>query len=503
MPDRRDAVDFRTSRNGSVCYLVENTARIPNEGSIRCPLTRAQGDPRTRRCDLAARVDRGVIYARGSVTRPTTFVAFTFLLAAASGPCAAGNPSAAPGASGAARPLPEPPYELRFSHTLDGESGGIDTAFAVTALGSGEARLFHHLDAGSAPWGAAALRGTRALLWDAPVAWWFGVLLHEGFGHGGRAREAGASTGVRMGHPWEGRASYATFDSTGLGTEDLLHVYAGGTEANTIAATLLSRRAAAGARMRPIDLFFLASNRFVASDYVLRTTPDPRRDPSGFFGEYGGGGDVANYLGLLHELHGAGSGITPAGADGTVTREYRRLRRQAIWNALDPAAWWALASAVRQTARGDSTPPLPLPRRGAHRFLPVCSAEWTPNGGQTSLELVLARDRANGTGGPARSAPRWLSLVARRGRGPSGPFGALGAASAEFAAAGPWRVGGQAEIWHDPRHGAGGGARVRALLIRGPLRGLYVDAGVKSSGYWVGQPASPGAYGAFGLVFLE
>ncbi|MGH9797118.1 MAG: hypothetical protein ACRD5D_03060, partial [Candidatus Polarisedimenticolia bacterium] len=337
------------------------------------------------------------------MTRPTTLRIFLTLLAATG--------TSATGTSLSAGPLPQPPYELRFSHTLDGESGAIDTAFAVAALGSGEARLFHHLDTGSSPGGAATLRGARALLWDAPVSWWFGVLLHEAFGHGGRAREAGASTGVHMGHPWEGRASYASFDSAGLGVEDLLHVYAGGTEANTIAATLLSRRAAAGTRLRPIDLFFLASNRFVASDYVLRTTPDPRRDPSGFFGEYGGGGDVANYLGLLHELHGTGSGIAAAGVDGIVAREYRRLRRQAIWNALDPAAWWALASALRQTARGDPDPPLPLPRLGTQRFLPVFSAEWTPNGGQTSIELVLSRAPANGTGGPGPSPPRWVSLV--------------------------------------------------------------------------------------------
>ncbi|MGH9748465.1 MAG: hypothetical protein ACRD6R_00885, partial [Candidatus Polarisedimenticolia bacterium] len=363
------------------------------------------------------------------MTRPTTLRIFLTLLAATG--------TSATGTSLSAGPLPQPPYELRFSHTLDGESGAIDTAFAVAALGSGEARLFHHLDTGSSPGGAATLRGARALLWDAPVSWWFGVLLHEAFGHGGRAREAGASTGVHMGHPWEGRASYASFDSAGLGVEDLLHVYVGGTEANTIAATLLSRRAAAGTRLRPIDLFFLASNRFVASDYVLRTTPDPRRDPSGFFGEYGGGGDVANYLGLLHELHGTGSGIAAAGVDGIVAREYRRLRRQAIWNALDPAAWWALASALRQTARGDPDPPLPLPRLGTQRFLPVFSAEWTPNGGQTSIELVLSRAPANGTGGPGPSPPRWVGLVARRGRGPSGSFGALGASTAEFHPAGP------------------------------------------------------------------
>lgn len=392
-----------------------------------------------------------------------------------------------------------PRYELLLSPTLDAESGARLVSSAVTATGSGEERLFRRLNPGPA---AATLRAFRTLAWDAPMAWWYGVALHEAFGHGGRGREFHTSPSVHLGSPWGGRDSYASFDLDGTSTEERLLIYAGGTEANTVTATLLERRAVEGVAMRPIELLYLASNRLVASDYVLRTTPDPGREPARFYAEYSGGGDVANYLGLLHNLHLGGSGIGPTSVDGTIEREYRRLKRQARWNLLDPGLWWALASAMRQTARGDTSSPLPLPRAGRFRLLPVLSAEWTPSGGQTSIEWILApAERLPApTAGAAGAAPRTFSFVARRGRGPAGPFGALGASAEDLISSGRWALGGAAEVWHEPRGGLGGGARLRARLTRGYLRSLYVDAGAKSQGYWIGQPASPGAYVAFGLL---
>ena len=407
-----------------------------------------------------------------------------------------------------------PRYELYFSPALDAESGARLVSSAVTGTAAGEARLFRPL--GPGPGGAAA-RTARTLVWDAPMAWWFGVALHESFGHGGRGREFNTSPGVHLGSPWGGRDSYASFDLAGTSTEERLYLYAGGTEANTLAATLLERRAVEGVRMRPIELLHLASNRLVDSDYVLRTTPDPSREPGRFYAEYSGGGDVANYLGLLHELHGAGSGITPASADATIDREYRRLRRQAYWNLLDPGLWWALGSAMRLSVSGDDAAPLPLPRAGRFHVLPVLSSEWAPSGGEISLEWIMApavAAQAPATAaqtppaGPAQAPTdvaaraRTFSFVVRRGAGPSGAFGALGAAAEDIISAGRFRLGGAAETWHDPRNGLGGGARLRARLTRGPLRGLYFDFGAKSQGYWIGQPATPGPYAAVGLLFI-
>jgi hypothetical protein len=399
-----------------------------------------------------------------------------------------------------------PRYELYFSPRLEAETGARLVSSAVTGTGAGEERLFRPLGPGA---GGIAARGARALVWDAPVAWWFGVALHESFGHGGRGREFHTSPGVHLGSPWGGRDSYASFDLGGTSSEERLYIYAGGTEANTLAATFLERRAVEGVRMRPIELFYLASNRLVASDYVLRTTPDPADEPADFYSEYKGGGDVANYLGLLHELHGSGSGITPTSTDDTIQREYGRLRRQAYWNLLDPGLWWALASAMRLTVRGDDTAPVPLPRAGRFHFLPVLSSEWTPSGGETSLEWIMAPvDAAPPAQTPApppssgftMARARTFSIVARRGAGPSGAFGALGTAAEDIMTARSVIFGGAAELWHDPRNGLGGGVRLRARLARGSLRGLYFDVGAKSQGYWIGQPATAGPYGAVGLL---
>ncbi|HKB08929.1 MAG TPA: hypothetical protein VKF61_11670 [Candidatus Polarisedimenticolia bacterium] len=402
-----------------------------------------------------------------------------------------------------------PRYELYFSPRLEAETGARLVSSAVTGTGAGEERLFRPLGPGA---GGIAARGARALVWDAPVAWWFGVALHESFGHGGRGREFHTSPGVHLGSPWGGRDSYASFDLEGTSSEERLYIYAGGTEANTLAATFLERRAVEGVRMRPIELFYLASNRLVASDYVLRTTPDPADEPADFYSEYQGGGDVANYLGLLHELHGSGSGITPSSTDDTIQHEYERLRRQAYWNLLDPGLWWALASALRLTVRGDDTAPVPLPHAGRFRFLPVLSSEWTPSGGEASLEWIMAPldavpltaepDALAPSSGLTTRRPRTFSMVARRGAGPSGSFGALGTAAEDIVTTRSVILGGAAEVWHDPRNGLGGGVRLRTRLTRGSLRGLYFDVGGKSQGYWIGQPATPGLYAAVGLLYV-
>lgn len=95
--------------------------------------------------------------------------------------------------------------------------------------------------------------------------------------------------------------------------------------------------------------------------------------------------------------------------------------------------------------------------------------------------------------------PAWLSFVARRGRGPSGSFGALGVAADDLRHTGRFSFGGMTEIWHDPRNGLGGGVRLRARLLDGYFRGLFLDLGVKSQGYWIGQPAAAGPYIGVGL----
>lgn len=395
-----------------------------------------------------------------------------------------------------------PRYEIYFDARMGAEAGSHLLSAAVSLMGGGEERLFSPFDPGTRDADGAqrfptsagvALRTLRTIVWDAPIAWWFGIMQHELFGHGGRAREFGADPSVHMGSPWSGRGSYASYDTTGLSTEELLYITAGGVEANGYAATFLERRVVAGVRMRPIDLLFLVSNRWVLSDYVLRTTPDPADNPAGFYGEFSGGGDVAHYIDDLLQLNGVPVVVTPNGVNAPVQREYEQLERQAIWNALDPGVWWALASMVKMVAQGDGAAPVALPRWGRYRFLPTLSAQWTPSGGQVSLEWITAREGSS----------RWFSVIVRRGDGPSGPFGSIGGASDDRFRVGPFWMGGIAEVWHNPLNGLGAGGRLRSRVARGRCRGFFFDVGMKSQGYWVGQPARAGLFGGVGFDFTR
>lgn len=364
---------------------------------------------------------------------------------------------------------------------------GADLTYACTfSLGELERRYFPAFD--GRPALGAPVRLLRTILLDAPLAWWFTVLQHEAFGHGGRAREFGADAGFHMGSPWEGRSSYASFDTDSLSTEDLLRVYAGGSESNGWSATLLERELVGGRPLTAFELLHLVGSRLVTSDYVLRTTPDPEEDPAGFYREWEGGGDVAHYLGYLNTIYYGEPGIGPDEVVPTVVREYRRLERQAYWNFLDPGIWIAAWAAGRQIARGDEAAVLPVPRSGGTRWLPVLSADWMPDGGAISLETVVAPARRTG------AESRWFSLVARRGSGPAGPYGALGAASESLWRTARWRIGGELEFWDGSDRGFGGGARVRLRAVRGRLSDFFLDVGAKSDGHWPGRPAESGIF---------
>lgn len=381
------------------------------------------------------------------------------------------------------------PLYVSFDRDLSLETGAHLTASIVALAGRGESLAFEPLAARRS---GRALRAVWALLVDLPVAWWFGVLQHEAWGHGGRAREFGASAGFHMGSPWEGRASYATFTTEGLSDDDLLRIYSGGSEANGWSATLLERELAGGGSASPLELMYVAASRLVVSDYVLRTTPHPQADLAGFLAEWQGGGDVANYLGYQHTRYFGTPGIDEQGVAVAVTRQYERLRRQARWNALDPGLWLSLYAAGRAIARGDPAAGLPLPRIGRFRVLPIFSADWYPEGGVASLEVVLGR--------PGEEGPRWFSLTVRRGRGPAGALTAVGAASDPFPLGGRARVGGEIEVWDRPDGGLGGGVRLRISPRSPRWSALFLDLGFKSEGSWPGRPAGDGPILRAGLM---
>jgi hypothetical protein len=342
----------------------------------------------------------------------------------------------------------------------------------------------------------------KAVLLDHPLAVFLVVMQHEAFGHGGRAREFGATATYSVGWPWTANALFwggtrfgggASWGDAPTTPEENGRIYAAGTEANTRSATLVERELVAGTPLRTTALLYYLRSRWYASQYVLRT-PNPAADPAGFFAE-SQGGDVASYLGELNRKYYGHTGIRPDGVSPTVQVEYDRLRRHAWLNLATPGAWLALWSAGRDVGLGSDPKPIPAWRIGDRRILPVINADWMVDGGAVSVEAIVSR-RTRDTG---RS--RWFSVLMRNGNGPGGRFWNAGAAAERIAR---WRaidLGGEIEAWDQPSFGAGGGVHTWVTVRSGMLRGLRLHGGYKTAGDWPGRPADDGAFVRLGYRF--
>lgn len=393
------------------------------------------------------------------------------------------------------------PITVAFDPDRSIDTGADLTFGAATAIAMLEHRVFSKVTLGRRA--AITLGIAEIVLVDHPIAVFLLVLQHEAFGHGGRARELGSVAAFRMGSPWTvdalfkggtrfgGGASFEAVDSPA----ERRTVYFGGTESNTRAATMIERELVAGRTARPVQLLYFVRSRWYASQYVLRT-PQPVRDPAGFFSE-SSGGDVATYLGELNRQYYGETGIAPDGVADTLLAEYRRLRWQAWANLADPGSWLALWTIARQSALGAEATPIPTLQWRGRRFLPVLSADWMVDGGALSVEAVFSGSRTPSSG------TRWFSFVARHGRGPAGGFWNAGAATEMLFTAKALRVGGELEAWDQPSSGAGGGVLARMVLTAGYAKGLLVDVGIKSDGHWPGRPINPGPFFRIGFRYVR
>ena len=407
----------------------------------------------------------------------------------------------------AQQPVPPPPVDQRprLTVSIDPDRSidtGADLTFAVlVSVSDVEQRAFSRLERTARiniPLGIA-----KAVLLDHPIAVFMLVLQHEAFGHGGRAREFGATASFTMGSPWTldalfnggtrfgGGASWGGKETT---LEERGRIYAGGVEANTRSATLIERELVAGTRFRTAELLYYLRSRWYPSQYVLRT-PHPEADPAGFFAE-SSSGDVANYLGELNRKYYGETGITPTNVSPTLLIEYRRLRRHALINLATPGAWLALWSAGRDVGIGSEARPMPAFRIGDRRFLPLVNADWMVDGGAVSIEAIFS--------GPANSTngPRWFSVLTRQGNGPGGRFWNAGAATERIAQWKSLSLGGEIEMWRQPSFGTGAGVNAHLSVRDGWVKGLQIYGGVKSDGDWPGRPANSGGFFRVGYRFI-
>jgi hypothetical protein len=380
-----------------------------------------------------------------------------------------------------------PTSTISIDAHLSMEMGADVTRSTAAWWGHAESRLWRRLDGHGAF--SVLARATRVAAFDLPVAWWWSVVEHEAFGHAGRARAFGAATHLRLGSPWRKRSAGCGFDSARLTTPQLIEIYAGGSESNGLAATMIERELVGGRRYTSFEMLFMAASRVTLSDYVINVTPDPSRDPQGFRREAQGGGDVANTLTLQDRLWNGGAFAAGSG-DESMRQGYARMRRQAYWNAADPGLWLALYGVVRHVATGaDDTAP-PLPRLALRPILPILSSNWGVEGSSISLEIVVGskHDEQAAT----ESRPRWTAVHVRSGNGPGGRFHGVGLVRSATSRSGPLRLGGEMELWRSADRKWGGGVRVRALWARGFMANSFLDMGYKSAGQWPGHNHSSG-----------
>lgn len=335
----------------------------------------------------------------------------------------------------------------------------------------------------------------KAVLLDHPIAVFMLVMQHEAFGHGGRAREFGATATFRLGSPWTRDTLFngdtrfgggASWGGRATTRDERGRIYAAGTEANTRSATRIERELVAGTRFRTAELLYYLRSRWYPSQYVSRT-PDPAVDPAGFFAE-SSGGDVANYLGELNRKYYGETGITPTGVSPTLLTEYRRLRRHALINLATPGAWLALWSAGRDVGIGSEARPMPAFRIGDRRFLPLVGADWMVDGGAVSIEAIFS-GRGNSADGP-----RWFSLLTRQGNGPGGRFWNAGAATERIAQWKSLSLGGEIEMWRPPSFGTGAGVNAHLSVNGGWMKGLQIYGGANAMANWPGRPANGGGF---------
>lgn len=393
------------------------------------------------------------------------------------------------------------PITVSFDPDRSIDTGADLTFGAASAFAMLERRVLSRVNIGARV--AIPLGIAKTVLLDHPVAVFLVVLQHEAFGHGGRARELGLQATFHIGSPWivevlfKGGTRFKAGASIGAvpAPQERRLVFLAGTESNARSATLVERELVAGRSAYPIQMLYFVRSRWYATQYVLRT-PHPVRDPAGFFAE-SINGDAAHYLGQLNRQYYGETGIAPEGVTETLLTEYRRLRRQAWVNLADPGTWLALWTIARGSAVGAGARAIPAFEWGGRRVLPVLSADWMVDGGALSVETIISAKR------DAASGPRWVSFVARRGRGPAGGLWGAGAATEMLATWKSLRIGGEMELWDQPSSGFGAGAHARTVVTAGPLKGLLVDLGFKSGGHWPGRPINSGAFFRIGYRYVR
>ncbi|MDI6752404.1 MAG: hypothetical protein QME07_06105 [bacterium] len=327
-----------------------------------------------------------------------------------------------------------------------------------------------------------AVRIGKFFLLDYPISIWTTVLHHEYFGHGGRAREHDVTASYKLYSPWE----YWPFDNKRAYVhyekgypEDIdkrLSLTLGGIESNNVLAQKLERKIYKDGKISYHEALFFLSNKLYLNTYIYRT-PDPNSDPEGFRIH----GDISAYL-IEMDIKRGEEGSAESAAD-----DYRRLKKNSLYNLADPILWVSVYSIGRYLVAGEKSLCIPYFNHKSTRFLPSARFNITPIGEEYYLDLYVKR-------GLIFFAPH-----IRYGKGPEGRFYGAGIEiNGEMIKKG-LLISSEIDWWHQPI--TENGYHVAANLTKHITDWIAIvaRAGFKDRGYLMGKEFNRGRYGACGI----
>jgi hypothetical protein len=353
-------------------------------------------------------------------------------------------------------------------------------------------------------------------IWEVPLTLPMMMVLHEGFGHGGRARELGLSASYGA----TAQGAYTQIEETPESNSDIALICGGGSEANGIMARrlLLDAHRPRGASGSTVPLYLVA--KFDLPLYIWETVepkpapPELGNGPSAsgqtgssesFVEQYTSGNDIAGYL-VARQAQRLG-GQPQAAWDGTyevdfgerrIVADWHDLRTTAIWTAADPALIALLYSYVRDhIIRHDPhVRPLSIPLGHGVGLSFSTRAALAPTYLTRFLDVLVTLPR-----GVAYVYARDLDSHEDRGYG-------FGAGIERFELTRQVTLGLSGDIWREPNASEGASRRdcwnvtAEADLLLSRRVGLSLTTGAKSEGYFPGRPSRDGFYLGMGALVV-
>jgi hypothetical protein len=349
-------------------------------------------------------------------------------------------------------------------------------------------------------------------IWEVPLTIPMMLILHEGFGHGGRARELGLS--ARYGATVDG--AYTQIDEIPASNSDIALISGAGTEANGVMARrlLLDAHRPRGASGSTFPLYLMAKLDLpiyiwetVEPKAAGRSTGNGQNGSSqSFVEQYTTGNDIATYL-VARQAQRRGGQSPEAVWDGTyeidfseqrIVGDWQDLRTTAIWAAADPALLALLYSYVKDHIIGHdpNVHPLSIPLGHGVGLSVSTRAGLAPTYLTRFLDVLVTMPR-----GVVYVYARDLDSHEDRGYG-------FGAGIERFELTRQVTLGLSGDIWREPNASEGASRRdcwnvtAEADLRLSRRLGLSLMTGAKSEGYFPGRPVRDGFYLGLGALVV-